>query len=427
MIRFSNCLRSAETPDDYRVERIFIVAAQELNAPLGGVMQKPPSSESSMNSESFLNRIFTCGFVITVLMFCVSTSNAEEEMGYIFIRSQPERVVIYLDDNSIGITPLSTPLEVEPGQHKLELDRNDRKRYRDRILIERGKTLEINAKLAPLDSEARSESTEVYVETYITVVSEPPSADVFLDDKIIGRTPVMNYAVIAQSGKRRDKLLRVTKLGYQKYQQKIKKDDIRREARLRLPLIELQAITSMPRSTPSENGRSILSIFAIILAVIAVAAGVWIAAIRFRRYAVARKIAQNREAQTTPLFPVRQRGKWGYVDQAGYTVIAPCFGDAGSFSEGLSYVSIRPKWSFVSKYGYIDETGAIAIKPQFDHAWDFSNGFACVEIGGKYGYIDRTGKMVTELQFDWASDLSGGMGWVRKSNDYEQIRIEPDS
>jgi len=44
MIRFSNCLRSAETPGDYRVERIFIVAAQELNAPFGGVMQKTPKS-----------------------------------------------------------------------------------------------------------------------------------------------------------------------------------------------------------------------------------------------------------------------------------------------------------------------------------------------------------------------------------------------
>jgi hypothetical protein len=44
MIRFSNYLRSAETPDDYRVEHIFIVAAQELNAPFGGVMQKTPNS-----------------------------------------------------------------------------------------------------------------------------------------------------------------------------------------------------------------------------------------------------------------------------------------------------------------------------------------------------------------------------------------------
>ena len=44
MIRFSNLLRNAETPGDYRVERISIMAAQDLNAPFGGVMQKTLTS-----------------------------------------------------------------------------------------------------------------------------------------------------------------------------------------------------------------------------------------------------------------------------------------------------------------------------------------------------------------------------------------------
>ena len=48
------------------------------------------------------------------------------------------------------------------------------------------------------------------------------------------------------------------------------------------------------------------------------------------------------------------------------------------------------------KCGYIDKTGKIAINPQFDDAWDFSEGLAPVKTGDKYGYIDKTGKYVWE-------------------------------
>ena len=40
------------------------------------------------------------------------------------------------------------------------------------------------------------------------------------------------------------------------------------------------------------------------------------------------------------LFPVKQKGKWGYFDKTGKIIIKPQFDDAGNFYEGLASVSI---------------------------------------------------------------------------------------
>ncbi len=65
---------------------------------------------------------------------------------------------------------------------------------------------------------------------------------------------------------------------------------------------------------------------------------------------------QKKAEESSPLFPVKQNDKWGYIDK----------------------------------------TGEAVIKPQFRVAWEFSGGLALVRIGDKYGYIDKTGKYVWE-------------------------------
>src|SRR6185295_14269588 len=70
------------------------------------------------------------------------------------------------------------------------------------------------------------------------------------------------------------------------------------------------------------------------------------------------------------LFPVRQDGKWGYINNAGQVVIAP----------------------------------------QFDDAWDFADGMAYVRTGSRRGVIDQTGKLVIDLQqVDFAGRFSEGL------------------
>src|SRR3954463_10837627 len=59
------------------------------------------------------------------------------------------------------------------------------------------------------------------------------------------------------------------------------------------------------------------------------------------------------------------------------------------------------------KWGYINRTGEVVIKPQYDDAWDFSEGLAYVRAGMRRGLIDKTGQMVIELQqVDFAGRFS---------------------
>ena len=110
----------------------------------------------------------------------------------------------------------------------------------------------------------------------------------------------------------------------------------------------------------------------------------------------------------SPLIPVRENFKWGYIDKTGKYVIKPEFDLAGYFAEGLAAACSGQKW------GYIDKSGSYIIKPQFDYGWAFSEGLARVYVGGKYEFIDRTGKVVIwPMQQDESDDFHQGLAAVK--------------
>lgn len=96
------------------------------------------------------------------------------------------------------------------------------------------------------------------------------------------------------------------------------------------------------------------------------------------------------QTQTEPSgrYRIRVKGKYGFIDKTGKTVIKPQFDGAMYFSDGLAGVEID------GKMGFIDKTGKIVIQPQFDYCGDFREGLARIEIGGKVKYIDKSGKVV---------------------------------
>jgi hypothetical protein len=76
------------------------------------------------------------------------------------------------------------------------------------------------------------------------------------------------------------------------------------------------------------------------------------------------------------LFPIKEFGRYGYIDSTGHQVIACRFEWAGDFSEGLAPILQD------SLYGFINTAGKIVIAPKFSHAEDFSDGLCAVTLAG---------------------------------------------
>lgn len=118
------------------------------------------------------------------------------------------------------------------------------------------------------------------------------------------------------------------------------------------------------------------------------------------------------------LFPVVRNRKLGFIDKAGREVIPARFSDYANvqyfpdlprFSEGLAAVSQNGRW------GYIDCSGRFAIAPQFGSARPFSNGVAAVREGtyplaaGKALWIDHSGRVLFTGQVrDFQTDFHDG-------------------
>ncbi|HET9598532.1 MAG TPA: WG repeat-containing protein [Anaeromyxobacteraceae bacterium] len=133
---------------------------------------------------------------------------------------------------------------------------------------------------------------------------------------------------------------------------------------------------------------------------------------RFTCCAVALGLAAvARSAAPDPkLFPVRQDGKWGYIDVRGKVVIPPHFDGAGPFSEGLASVKEG------ARLGYVDATGALVLVPSHDPAGllhrPFSCGLAAIKHGGRIGFMDRSGALAVPATFLAAKDFSEGFAFA---------------
>ncbi|MDX1939285.1 MAG: WG repeat-containing protein [Saprospiraceae bacterium] len=95
----------------------------------------------------------------------------------------------------------------------------------------------------------------------------------------------------------------------------------------------------------------------------------------------------------SPLFPIEQKGKWGFINQQGKVIIKPIFENVGEFSNGLAPARLK------GSYGYIDQKGSYQIKPVFDHGANFMEGLAFVNMNGKKFLIDTTGTILFQHNY----------------------------
>lgn len=67
------------------------------------------------------------------------------------------------------------------------------------------------------------------------------------------------------------------------------------------------------------------------------------------------------------------------------------------------------------KFGYADESGTTVIKPQYTAAYPFADGLALVRKNGKYGYIRRDGTYQIKPEYDYIGRYNDqGYCWVAK-------------
>ena len=100
--------------------------------------------------------------------------------GRIFVDTSPGQAWVFVD-GIIHPYPTDTVIEVDPGLHKVRIEKSGYKTYETEVVVEEGKTVEIRHKLEPLP-EKRS--------WRVVVTSEPSGALVLLDHIPTGkRTP----------------------------------------------------------------------------------------------------------------------------------------------------------------------------------------------------------------------------------------------
>jgi hypothetical protein len=155
--------------------------------------------------------------LLTILLLSASAAQAQQDFGYLWVTSQPQYALIYLDGRYTNLrTPITELLSVKPGRHRIELVNQGYKLYQGFITIEQGRILELNIKFAKADYVGSTRLASVrYVEVYMTIRSRPPGASVYLDEELIGETPLMSHAI--QPGDPKDRVLKITKPEYKPY------------------------------------------------------------------------------------------------------------------------------------------------------------------------------------------------------------------
>ena len=112
------------------------------------------------------------------------------------------------------------------------------------------------------------------------------------------------------------------------------------------------------------------------------------------------------------LAAVKEKNKWGVIDETGAYVIAPTYSNAGpTYSDGLLAVRDNKE-----KWGFIDKEGQTVIPFQYKNVHPlFHESMTAVQAENKlWGFVDNTGNITAEPQFKAVlTPFSEGLAGVR--------------
>jgi hypothetical protein len=116
-------------------------------------------------------------------------------VGTILIDGAPDGADVFVDDKSIGTTPLGEALLADPGQHSIRVERAGFKPLRTEVTVPSGATIAVRASLRA-------------VAAWMKIACEAEGAVVHLDGKVVGGCP---YEGEVQPGEHEVKVLEAGK------------------------------------------------------------------------------------------------------------------------------------------------------------------------------------------------------------------------
>jgi len=139
-----------------------------------------------------------------------------------------------------------------------------------------------------------------------------------------------------------------------------------------------------------------------------------------------RETTSSSEPDELRLYPIKENGKWGFMDVSGKVLVQPTFDYVWDFSGGLGRFKIN------GKYGFVNATGEVVVQPALTYADDFTGEYTRVNtkdtlisevtfdgyyLFGNWSYMNKNGIVFNE-SFYVAEPVRNGYGSVKDVNDY---------
>jgi hypothetical protein len=139
--------------------------------------------------------------------------------GLLSVQSDPPQATVYLNGDSVGITPLEY-FSMVTGEHSLTLKKEHYALQDTTLILQGGNHHNLSMKMSALLEEKRDSSKQrvipaeepEYIETSLLVKSFPASANLWINNQLQGQTPAMVRGLPPNSY-----LIMVEKEGYQNY------------------------------------------------------------------------------------------------------------------------------------------------------------------------------------------------------------------
>ncbi len=153
------------------------------------------------------------------------------ETATLVIRATPEESVIYVDDEKVGTGNVSHAVSVG-AEHRYRVECENYFEREDVVMLQKGERKSLNIELEPAFG-------------FITVKTTPSGADVYVDDKLVGKTPYLSEVI-----KRGMHKITVNKEGYETTVQRVN-INVNEESNVEFELVEGESSMPVQKVVPT--------------------------------------------------------------------------------------------------------------------------------------------------------------------------------